>query len=293
MPRLSVIILSFDTKGYLEDLLTSIKKADIRGLDLEVIVVDNASADGTPTMVKENFPQITLIGNKKNLGFSKACNQGASLAKGEYLLFLNSDTRVKKKTFIKMVRFFEEKEAAAATCKLTLTSGKLDPACHRGFPTPWNAFCYFIGLEKLFPKFKIFSGYHQKWKNQDTLHEVDVISGAFFMIRKKIFQEVRGFDERFFMYAEDIDLCKRIKDNGYKIFYYPDTLVIHYKKQSGRRKLLDKTSEQKVIMARKQAKKHFYGTMKIFYEKHYEKKYPKIIKYLVLMGIWIVSKMKD
>lgn len=294
MREISVIILSFNTKEYLKNLLTSIKKTDTQNSRLEVIIVDNASTDGTSLMVKKNFPKVTLVENKENLGFAQACNQGARLARGKYLLFLNSDTKIGKKTLVKMINFFEENNSvAAATCKLTLPPDKLDPACHRGFPTPWNAFCYFTGLEKLFPNLKIFSGYHQRWKNQDSVHEVEVISGAFFMIRKKIFEKLGGFDEQFFMYAEDIDLCKRIKDKGYKIFYYPLTRVIHYKKQSGREKLLDKKNIQEAETARQKTKKHFYETMKIFYEKHYEKKYPKIFKYLVLAGIWFVSKFKD
>ncbi len=248
MPKLSVIILNYNTQDYLKNLLTSIAGSLKEGFSLEIVVVDNASYDKSCQMVKKNFPEVFLIENKENQGFAKACNQGANKVQGDYFLFLNSDTKVEKETFLKMVKFFKEKKSvAAATCRLNLASGKLDPSCHRGFPTLWNAFCYFLGLEKLFPKFKVFSSYHQTWKNLDTTHEVDVISGAFFMIKRRIFQELKGFDERFFMYAEDIDLCKRIKDKRYKIFY----------------------------------------------EKHYERKYPKMLKYLVFTGIWIISKFKD
>lgn len=293
MPKLSIIILSFNTKDYLKNLLSSIKSSLRTGFNLETIVVDNGSSDNTVLMISKNFPEVILIKNQKNLGFAKACNQGAKQAKGKFLLFLNSDTRVEKDTFLKMLAFLETEKVAAATCKLLLSSGKIDPSCHRGFPTPWNAFCYFSGLEKLFPSFKAFSGYHQTWKGFTTIHEVEVISGAFFMINKKIFETLMGFDERFFMYAEDIDLCKRIKDQNYKIFYFPKTMAIHFKNRSGRKRALNIKNKQLSKKNRQKAKEHFYSTMKIFYEKHYQKKYPTIVKYLVLFGIWLIAKFKN
>jgi len=291
---LSIIILNYNTKKLLQNLLSSIFNSDIKKINLEVIVVDNASKDKSIAMVRTTFSRVKLIVNKNNLGYSKGNNIGAEKAEGKYLLFLNSDTKVFSNTLVKMLAFMEEnKSAAAATCYLQLNNGKLDPACHRGFPTPWGALTYFSGLEKLFPRSRIFSQYHLGWKNLEKTHQVDVISGAFFMIRKEIFNKVNGIDEDYFMYGEDIDLCFRIKKLGYKIYYYPKTKIIHYKKQSGREKTNGKKITQKEINIRRITRKHFYETMKLFYDKNYQDKYPYFLRKLVLLGIYLVSKLKD
>lgn len=290
---LSIIILSYNTKDLLKRLLLSILNSKKDGFKIETIIVDNASKDGSVPMVKNNFPDFKLIINKRNLGFSKGNNKGIKIAKGKYLLFLNSDTLLSKDTLVKMIKFMDENEQyAAATCRIELSDGNLDPACHRGFPTPWAAFTYFSGLEKLFPKSKIFSQYHQGWKNLNKLHQVDVISGAFFMIRKKVLDKVGLFDEKFFIYGEDIDLCYRIKQLGYKICFYPGTKIIHYKKQSGRARDKGKIITQKDLKIKEKTRKYFYDTMKLFYDKHYRDKYPFLVRYIVLWGIWLMSKLK-
>jgi hypothetical protein len=291
---LSIIILSYNTKGLLKDLLQSVINSKHNGYQVETIVVDNASYDGSPEMVKKQFPKIKLLINKENLGFSKGNNGGIKIAQGRYLLFLNSDTLLEKDTLFKMIEFMDShSQYAAATCRVELPSGDLDPACHRGFPTPWAAFTYFSGLEKIFPKSRIFARYHQGWKNLNIVHEIEAISGAFFMIRKKTLDRVGYFDERFFMYGEDIDLCFRISQSGQQTCFYPDTKIIHHKKQSGRQRNLNNKVAQKDLEIRLKSRNDFYHTMKIFYDKHYKHKYPSYLKHLILLGIWLVSKFRD
>jgi len=290
---LSIIITNYNTKELLKKLLFSIKKSILKSFKIETIVVDNASADDSTKMVEKNFPLVNLIINKKNLGYAKANNKGIKKAKGKYILLLNSDTLLNKNTLFKIIEFMEKnKEYAAVTCKVELSNGQIDPACHRGFPTPWAAFTYFSTLEKIFSQSKIFGQYHQTWKDLSQIHQVDVISGAFFMIRKDVFEKVGFLDERFFMYAEDIDLCLRLKKKGYKIAYNPGTKIIHYKKSSGRKKGKGKEITQKDVVIRRKSSKYFFETMKLFYVKHYKNQYPWIIRQLVLLGIWIVGKIK-
>jgi GT2 family glycosyltransferase len=190
-----------------------------------------------------------------------------------------------------MVKFADGlPKLGAATCRIELPSGKIDPACHRGFPTPWNALAYIFGLEKLFPKLKIFGGYHQGWKNYSSPHEVDVISGAFFMIPRKVIDKVGLLDESFFMYGEDIDWCFRIKQAGFEIWYNREVKILHYKKQSGRDKKDEgrRTKDEGII--KRQAEYHFAHTMEQFYRKHYVDKYPRLVNWVVLLAINIWKK---
>lgn len=251
-----------------------------------MIIVDNASIDGSTLMIKKKFPLVNLITNKENLGYTKANNQAIKQAKGKYILLLNSDTLLEKDSLFKMLCFMDENQQwGAATCKVELANGKVDPACHRGFPTPWAALTYFSGLESFFPQSRFFGQYHQTWKNLNTPHQVDVISGAFFFIRKKVLKDVGLLDERFFVYAEDIDLCLRFKEKGHLICYNPNTKITHYKMLSGRKKAKDK-------LVQKKSRQYFFETMKLFYDKHYQDKYSWITRKIVLLGIWIVSKFK-
>ena len=290
---LSIIILNYNTSKLLGELLHSVRNAKKTNIKLEIIVVDNASIDNSVTMVGKNFPEVKLITNKNNMGYSQGNNRGVKIASGKYLLFLNSDTKLSKNCLESMINYLETNpQLVAASCKLILLNGSMDPACHRGFPTPWAAFSYFSGLERLFPKSHFFSQYHQGWKDLNNCHEVDAISGAFFMVRKTIIDNLNGFDEQYFMYGEDLDLCFRIKKAGYHIGFNPKVEVIHYKKQSGRQKIVkDQLPHHHEI--RKKAKQNFYDTMKIFYDKNYRQQYPFWLRQLVLLGIWLVSRVKE
>lgn len=275
---LSIIIVSFNTREILKNCLKSIVGVRQSGPQTEVIIVDNASSDGSYEMIVKDFPEFKLIVNKTNLGFAKANNVGIKQAQGEYIILLNSDTIIFSDTLSKMYNFMKENpKAGVATCRIELPNGQLDPACHRGFPTPWASLCYFTKLEKFFPKVKLFSGYHKWYKDLKTTHEIDSCSGAFYLVRKKVIESVGLLDEDYFMYGEDLDWSYRIKQKGWKIYYNPEAKIIHHKKQSGRE------SENKDL--KKQTNRHFYETMELFYKKHYQKKYPWLINKLMLLGI--------
>ena len=278
-PKVSVIILSYNTKSLLEECLRAVYNSkNIDKEELEVIVVDNNSSDDSCEMVSKKFAQARLIKNKENIGYSAGNNAGIKIATGSYILLLNSDAVVEKDTLKTMLDFMDQNQLlGVSTCRVELPNGELDWACHRGFPTPWNAFTYFAGFERLFPKSRVFSGYHQSWKDLKKPHEVDVISGAFFLIRREIINKVGLLDERFFMYGEDIDLCYRIRQAGYRIMFNPSVKVLHHKKQSGRNK-----DDEEI---RKQSERFFFETMELFYRKHYVHKYPWIVSELVFAAL--------
>lgn len=279
MPQLSVIIVTHNTETLIPSLMgslfTSLKHW---GRKAEVVVIDNASNDGTRTLIKKEFLKVKLIENKDNYGYAKANNQGIKIAKGVYILLLNSDIILNSDVLTKMISYLEKNpEAGVVTCKLILPDGNIDPACHRGFPTPWASLTYFLGLENLFPKIPLFSQYHLWFKSLDTIHEIDSPSGAFYLIRKKVIDSIGLLDEKFFMYGEDLDWSYRIKKADWKIIFNPQAQITHLKKQSGLKSLDLKTRENTL--------KAFYQAMKIFYDKHYQKKFPLYIRYLIFKMI--------
>lgn len=278
-PVVSIIILSFNTKDLLERCLLSVAHSDIERGSIETIVVDNNSTDGSAELLSTKFTRIKLIKNRENVGFSAGNNIGIRSANGKYILLLNSDVEVEENTISTMVKFMESrKDLGAATCRLELPTGYMDPACHRGFPTPWNSFFYMAGVERLFPRHQVLGGYHQGWKDRTTPHDVDVISGAFFLIPRTVIDKVGLLDERFFMYGEDIDWCYRIKESGYRIVFNPAVKATHYKKQSGRAHHGNTALKRRTHVA-------FIDTMGQFYMKHYAGKYPLPVTWLVKLGI--------
>ncbi len=284
---LSIIILSYNTKELTERCLLSLIKSlpNNKNFNAEIIVVDNGSSDGSAENIKYqilNFKNtyqksnisFKLILNKENLGYPKGNNQALKMAKGRYILFLNSDVIVENVDFEKIISYLDVRpEIAVLTVKVILQNGNIDADSHRGFPTIWNAFCYFIGLEELFRYIpfanRIFGGYHLIHLNFAKTHEIDSASGAFFLSKKDVLEKVGGFDEEFFMYGEDIDLSFRIKKLGYKVVYYPRFAVLHLKSASG--------LEKEDVDTREKIRHHFFGAMKIFYRKHYEKNHPPIV----------------
>lgn len=286
MLKLSIIILSYNTAAITKRCLTSLYKAlsNDKVIEYEVIVVDNGSTDDTVKLLTSlRVNELRVIQNKTNLGFAKANNQAVKIAQGKYILFLNSDVIVDKISLKQLLNYLDDRpEVGALTVKVNLSGGMIDSASHRGFPTIWNSLCYFLGLEKIFRNLplvgQLFGGYHLTSLALNSIHEIDSPSGAFYLTRKRIMDEVGGFDEDYFMYGEDIDLSFKIKKLGYKILYYPLFQVIHLKYASGLKK-----NDGKV-------KKYFYDAMKIFYKKHYHKCHPKIINNLVYLFIDLKSR---
>lgn len=254
--QLSVIILNYNVRYFLEQCVLSVQKSleDING---EIIVVDNASSDDSCQMIKEKFPSITLIENKENLGFPKGNNIGVAQAKGEYICILNPDTVVAEDTFKKLLAKSYQLSAGIIGCKLIDGSGKFLPECKRGVPTPWVAFTKIFGLYKLFPKSSWFNQYYAMHLDENQSGEVDILVGAFMVMKRDLYLEVGGFDEDCFMYSDDIDLSYLVKKAGYANRYFADTTVIHYKGES--------TVRDGLYM------KRFQEAMQFFYKKHFKK----------------------
>jgi len=271
--KLSVVIVNYNVEHFLEQCLLSVRKA-MQAVSGEVYVVDNNSIDGSVKMVKNKFPEVKLIANKKNLGFSKANNQAMKMALGEYVLLLNPDTVVEDDTFDKVVAFMDSHpDAGGLGVKMVDGSGKFLPESKRGLPTPEAAFYKMFGISKIFPKSKRFSKYHLGYLNQNEIHEVEILAGAFMLMRKSVLDKIGLLDESFFMYGEDIDLSYRIIKAGYKNYYFPKTRIIHYKGESTK-----KSSVNYVLV--------FYKAMVIFARKHFTQKNVRLLTNLINIAIY-------
>jgi len=271
---LSVVILNFNTRDLTKACLDSVLASDLGTYQMEVIVCDNGSTDGSIPLIRTSFPNVRLIQNGKNIGFAAGNNPGIRVAKGRYVLLLNSDTEVFVHTFQKMIRFMDEHtNAGASTCKLVLPNGSMDPACHRGFPTPWASLTYLVKLERLFPRSYVFGQYHQGYKDVSQIHEVDCIVGAFFLVRREVIEQIGLLDEEYFMYGEDIDWAYRIRKAGWKIFFNPHVETLHKKKQSGR----SNASRDRRI----QTEVYFHTYNWLFYRKNYESVYGPVLSFFV------------
>ena len=252
---LSVIIVNYNVVYFLEQCLNSVIAAS-KNLKVEIFVVDNNSVDGSVELVREKFSEVNLIANKENTGFSRANNQAIQLSSGKYILLLNPDTVVEEDTFEKTLKFMNEhQDSGGLGVRMIDGKGKFLPESKRGFPSPWVAFCKIFGLSKVFPKSKTFGQYHLGYLSEFEINEIDVLSGAFMLMRKETLDKVGHLDETFFMYGEDIDLSYRIKLGGYKNYYFPETKIIHYKGESTK-----KSSVNYVFV--------FYKAMVIFAKKH-------------------------
>ncbi|MFA6261210.1 MAG: glycosyltransferase [Bacteroidia bacterium] len=271
--RLSVVIVNYNVKYFLEQALYSVRKA-MQGIDGEIFVVDNNSVDGSCEMIHRKFPDVHLIANKENTGFSRANNQAIRLAKGEYILLLNPDTVVEEDCFKKVLGFMDATpDAGAVGVKMIDGKGHFLPESKRGLPTPTAAFYKMFGISALFPKSRKFGKYHLGYLDKNEIHQVDVLAGAFMMLRKETLDKVGILDEDYFMYGEDIDLSYRIAHGGYKNYYFPDTTIIHYKGESTKR-----TSINYVFI--------FYRAMIVFAEKHYSQKNARLFSLLLNIAIY-------
>lgn len=286
MARLTISIVNYNGGEFLINCLKSLDKV-IGEEVFEVVVLDNASSDDSFDRAKKLFPKFIYIQSGENLGFGKGHNRILKEAKTEYLLILNPDTVLEKGVISGVLGFLDENiEVGAATCKIILPGNKIDLTAHRGFPTPLSSLLYFLGDDSL---------YHLKNADMQKPHEVDAISGAFFMTRKKVMEEVGYFDEDYFMFAEDIDLCYKIKQKGYKVYYLPQFSILHSKGVSTGLKKHSQAVSGADFQTKRKSLDAFYETMKIFYRKHYEKKTPFIINWLVYLGInlrWLIAKKR-
>ena len=271
---LSIIIVNYNVEHFLHQCLKSIEKAT-QNIVTEIFVVDNNSIDNSVSMLKNSFSYVNLITNNENQGFAKANNQAIKQAKGKYILLLNPDTILQENTLVETINFLEENQNAGGLgVKMIDGNGTFLPESKRSLPTPSIAFYKIFGLSKLFPKSKKFGQYHLNYMDENEICEIDVISGAFFMTRRKIIETIGMLDESFFMYGEDIDLSYRIQQSGYKNFYFPKTSIIHYKGESTK-----KTSVNYIFM--------FYKAMIIFVKKHYVTKKAQPLIFTINIAIFL------
>lgn len=276
--KLSVVIVNYNVRFFLSQCLASVQKA-AKGLDVEVFVVDNNSTDGSYAMLRDSFPWVKLIVNHENVGFSKANNQAIRQAEGDYILLLNPDTIVQEDTFRKVIAFMDNhSKAGGLGVRMIDGSGKFLPESKRGFPTPMASFYKIFGFTRLFPRSPVFARYYLGHLPEDKTNRIDVLAGAFMLLRKETLDQIGLLDETFFMYGEDIDLSYRIQQGGYENYYFPETTIIHYKGESTR-----KGSFNYVRL--------FYKAMLIFVRKHYATSGARLFSLMIRLAIFFRASL--
>lgn len=272
--QLSVIILNYNVRYFLELCVLSVQNA-IQNLDAEIIVIDNNSQDDSCEMMKKRFPNVKLIENKENSGFPKGNNIGVALAQGDYICILNPDTVVAEDTFTKVLAFAkEQKDLGIVGVKLIDGTGNFLPECKRGTPTPLVAFTKITGLYKIFPK--TFGKYYAQHLSENETGKVEILVGAFMLMKRELYTEIGGFDENCFMYSDDIDLSYMALQKGKSNYYFHETSVVHYKGES--------TVKDGTYM------KRFREAMNFFYKKHF--KVSLLFSVFMEMGIVFFSFVK-
>jgi len=277
MKKLTISIVNYNAGDYLIKCLESLKKIE-NELEFDVFVVDNNSTDGSFEKAKDKYPKFNFIFNERNLGFGKAHNLVLKRASTPYILTLNPDSEVPSGT-LKFVSDYMDNnsDVGVASSRVEKEDGSIDGASHRGFPTPYASFLYFF--------LKNDSLYHLTNRDMSKTHEVDSVVGAFMFIRKSVLEKVGYFDEDYFLYGEDIDLCFKVKEAGFKVMYIPEVKILHVKGVSSGIKKHSQENSGADNSTKKNSLGYFYSTMKIFYKKHYSKKYPFFLNWLVYFGI--------
>jgi hypothetical protein len=256
---------------------------DKTAYDVRVVLVDNGSSDGTPDMVRDEFEWVELIELEENRGFAGGNNVALNQVNERYCLLLNTDMELDERSdFDRLIEYMDEHPSAGIVSpRVELPDGSLDWACHRGEPRPWAAFSYFTQLEKLFPKSETFAQYHQRYKSLNEIHTIDACTAAAMLVRATAMEEVGLLDERFFMYAEDLDWCKRFREAGHKVVFHPGAVIIHHKNKSG----IDSSSSSTA----KTTSAAFYDTMLQYYDKHYRTQYPQWVRALIQLAITLLK----
>lgn len=275
--KLSIIIVNYNTKQLIADCINSIEKNHVN-TTYEIVVVDNHSSDGSIDMLKLEYSHVKLIANNYNAGFAKANNQGLEMCSGDYILLLNSDTIVLKNAISTLVDFMDSHiDTAICGPKLLNSDMTLQLPCRRGFPKLINSVSYFSGISRLFPKSRVFGSYLMTYMDSGINHEVDAVSGACLLVKRKILPEIGGLlDEAFFMHFEDIDLCYRAKKSGYQVYYVHNAEVIHLKGQSSGHRSSGVT-------------KNFFDSALLYFKKNYKKENPAA--YLLITGLIAMLKI--
>ena len=273
VPKVSVLIVSYNVKQYIIHCIDSIKKSDYAG-QIEIIVVDNNSYDGSLDEIKSKIKNVICIQNDVNLGFGKAINQAANVATGKYFLILNPDTIIEESTISTFVNYLDGNSTIGMVGpKIVNSDGSLQKGSKRSFPTIGVALPKLLGLDKLFPNSKWSGRYNLNYLNPDEIHKVDAISGSCMFIRAELFKKIGGFDERFFMFGEDLDLCYQVYQHKYEVHYLPSTHIMHYQGESVKSAPYDSLNA-------------FYQAMILFSEKHFSKGRNILTKVVIRLGIY-------
>jgi len=283
---LSIIIVNYETYDLTKQTIESVIKYD-QPFQYDIFLVDNASKDGSIERLQEYFlkesknDRIKFILNQENMGFAHANNVVLKQTTAEYVLLLNSDTVIVDNCLGKSLNYMKAHEDTGVLgCKVVLPDNTLDKACRRSFPDFYVSFYRMTGFSRLFPKSRRFGRYNLTYLDEDKTYEVDCVVGAFMLVRSKAIKEVGLLDETFFMYGEDIDWCYRLKSANWKIIYYSDAKIVHYKGASNSKK------------ENRQMTYEFYRAMYIFYNKHYKDGYPWITTSVTYLGIWGIYGLK-
>ncbi len=298
---LSIVIVTYNGREITLQTLQSYRTAIAAdaGHAYEIVVVDNASRDGVADAVAKHFSEVLLIRNEDNLGFAKAANIGFAASRGRYVLSSNPDIQVNKDTLPTLIGLMDaDPKVGACTPYLELVqTGELDWGAHRGFPTPWAAFTYFARLSRLFGRSKrlsrIFGQYELRDRDLEAAHEVDAILGGFSFVRRSAFEQAGGWDERYFMFAEDIDLCFQLKKHGYKVMFYPQVRALHHHGVTTGLKEHSQGMATSTPKERLRAYHAFYDTMKLFYDKNYRDRYGPLLRGLIFWGIDLKRKLGE
>jgi GT2 family glycosyltransferase len=252
---ISIVIVSWNAKKYLTDCVESLLSQE-SSRTMEIIVVDNASTDGSPEVIMERFPEVILIQNEKNLGFAKANNIGINRSTGKYICLINSDIKILNGCILKLYYFMEENSPAGIIGPKILNSDLSSQSSCRRFPSLWNNFCSAFGLNKISPNSKEFSGEQMFYFQHNRVERVHVVSGCFMMVRRKALDQVGYLDDQFFMYSEDIDWCKRFWDAGWEVAFSPNARAIHYGGASSSNSPIKFSVEQEKAILQYWAKHH-------------------------------------
>ena len=287
VPKLSIIILNHNTRDLLQQCLKSISGPH------QIIVVDNNSSDQSVDMVRKEFPNVKVLVRDVNDGYTRGNNAARHIATGEYVLFLNSDTKLYPETLSTMINFMDsDPKIGISTCLTKLPNGKLYYACHRGFPSPWNSLSYFSGLSRLFPNLKLFNGYTLNCESLDSFHEIDACSGTFLLTRRVLLNKINWFDEDYFSYGEDIEMCYRVKKLGFKVMFNPKTEIIHYWGATSGLKSTSLNLTTATLENSEKWNKARYEAMKIFYDKHYRQEYSEFFRWLIFRAIEVTKILR-
>jgi hypothetical protein len=291
--KISIIIACYNEERFVRENLSNLARLQESFPErFEVVVKDQNSTDSTVSIIQSEYPWVKLICGE-NDGLSKGYNIAYRSTESDYLLFLGMDAFPEENTLPVLLDYLEKNpDVGAATCKLVTADGSLDMDAHRAFPTPWNSFTKIFGLNRIFPHSTLFNGYFLPDANMEKPHEIDMCISHFFFVRRSVLDEINGFDEDFFLYGEDVDVCYRIKQAGWKILYLPQCSARHLKGGSvgvrkTTRRIVKKSLAHRLKMQKLSAK-----AMETFLKKHYLKKYPKILVYSMIISTRILGKVR-